>query len=818
MHKYTMQSVNEETIVEIANPEDGWNADAVRINGETVPGARVLDAILNGESEESVIRKAVRAAIYRFEPCWSLVVTSKAPRPGDRVLHTADFAMPGGLRIVAVHFVQRRENMRPRPLMVGIMARLELEPTRAILAACLKLMKGRGYLPTAMVDRRLFFSRAESRDQVWDDFVGANKVHNNAHLMVRVGVLMKRPGSVSRKYTTPRNQFPDSHNDGTIMITSEATHPEPGTAQCNRKGKRLCYKGMVRPPLMVDGVVERECVTDKAQFGLATPGGGEVMEFWPVRDLPHERASLNYQAVLFGLRDPAAFIEKDNARLDKMDIREVVTQEEWRKIQAGVPPALILRSYAPWRWLGQFRSRRQARATVFGSHLVPVGQVRLLPGTFAKFSSYKEVLDEGGKPTGERVLVWEPEIVLHRDPALPNASSMCSYRLAGVAYWAGVDSDNPDAEGIVLNPLDPHWKQAGGDFDGDAAVAFVLPDDQLKPVVPTENLRTNRANAMVKLRGVPQVEATILAMVSGFTSKLGTAVMSATRLAERNWANGDVTLTPEIAKIASQVVQAAVDGKKHAVDATRGYQLLQTLKITEAEHRPDGGYLLDWIHGVRVASGDAEKEVAWRTLVEEVGRRGENLSPVERAMIARIKILDRIYRSVGWLRGSSTVMPENIRNAAVALEYSLDEGDMAERIQIVEELARRYRDAARHLRDPDSDVRLAAQEGLRLVKIQVRLAILEGRISEATLLAYGPHRMAAELVSASTFEELGATARYLKTVLFGDNWQDGEVDVRVLTPIPSMQAEFDSLAPKEGLVKIRILTRGARTTRVELVW
>ncbi len=239
----------------------------------------------------------------------------------------------------------------------------------------------------------------------------------------------------------------------------------------------------MRPPLVVknksDSTGETEGFCCDAQFGREYDG--TKAKFYISRRFKRERATLCYQAVLFGFADPARFIDEQNEKLgDPAFLFRMLGlgSEGRRKLKCGIPASLLVGWDNAFKRLTNFEVYA-SRAVVFGSDLVDIGKVRLLPRTYREFS--KKYRSATGHPLRKGA-----KVVLHRDPALPDSSSMHVFTYSGQAMWA---TDSSAGIGIVLNPADPHWKRAGGDFDGDAAVIFPVPERHAsRPTLPPMKL------------------------------------------------------------------------------------------------------------------------------------------------------------------------------------------------------------------------------------------------------------------------------------------------------------------------------------------
>lgn len=773
----------------------------IKVDGHSVPSQKIWNAAIDGADNKTLAGMAVDASVFRFEQRAVVVVTDKPTQQHDVVLSAQTYTTPVGL-VKHVHVVRRREDMRTRPWMVGTVARLETEPTQEILTILFTTMKTAGRTPIAMVDNKVFFVRTEKVEETLAQFgLTENDVLGNAHILVRLGVIMKRPGGRQDTLLSPSDRFDEETNDGTIMITNEVDGPMAGTL---RTESGVYQKGIVRPPLCIDQpddqvMVEKPTSCEQGQFGKRMPEGEVSCTFVPVRTLPHERCSLNYQTVLFGADDPGAVIRADNKRLERMGIRDMLSKEDADKVDAGVPAALLMRKYAPWKWLTQMECKNGARATVFGSTLVPIGSVRMLPRTYKAFCG-----DTGWKRFAN--------VVLHRDPALPNSSSMSVYNLEGPIFWDQPLEEQEDCEGIVVNPLDPQWKKAGGDFDGDAAVAFPPAFELTEHVSDgTDSWVVKKKTEAAAYKGKLAPGATIIRTATQFGSKLGSSALCAMRLAEIN------ELSPELRILASKVMQTAVSSKKHNIDEVAGSEGYNTLGLATTVHEPEGGYLLDRIQYVKRARGDANKARAWQDLVQHCAET-KPVSAIQKAMFRRVELLNGIFKQTEWLRGSRAQLPETMRLNALA--WMLEEDDPVEQTELVRQLATTYRQVVRAGAEAtDDDVKRRASDVAEGIKVQIRLHMHQGTLSEAALVAYGPHAMAAELVSVETFKELGAAVRFAELTLHGMNIVDGEYRVAELDTIPSSTKAAITIADAGvEFVDVKVVRNNRNSQTVVLTW
>ena len=476
---------------------------------------------------------------------------------------------------------------------------------------------------------------------------------------------------------------------------------------------------------------------------------------------------MNLQAALFGLEDPVSFIEADNRRVEKMAPIDLVRRAYRDKVRAGVPAALLLDKMSPWKWARRYQWQ-SVSATVFGSDLVELGNVMLLPGTARTLKKLYPELKAGDI------------LVLHRDPAKPDATSMHEFRFQGVAKWATAEG----GDGIVLNPRDPNWKMAGGDFDGDPAVCAVKTFDLKLDIGTLKSYRTTKFTPMTAVQGKPSFNGTLLAMSNTFAGSLGSTVLTSMKLAEVD------ALTDELAGDLSALVQAAVDAKKHPVDGKAANMDYQPIVESLADLEPEGGFFMELVNELTSQSGETDKAEKWSNLVLWATLSGERTG-VQRVLAERVLILDRLYRDSGLIRGHRLAMPDGIRNAAKATLMELD--DAAEQIGNMQDWSKEFRDVTRELAATvDEDAGSALRERLQELRDELETAYRDGDISGVAILAYGPSRTAAEVVDAQEIADLSVDLREAVICLKGQV-EGGSHDVTSLTPCDGSKHEFDAL-------------------------
>lgn len=771
----------------------------VYVNGREVPNGRFWEAYLDNDGDtEALCKIAVESAVYGVDTHTTIVVTDKPVRDGDFIIDTGE----------GWSAVKRTEFMRSRPFMRGTMCRFELEPKEDMLTGVCIYMQHHGRVPVGYVDRKLFFVREEQVEATLAEFgLSPDIVDKNVHLSTRVAVLMKRPGTVCLNINTPDRTFNEKDNDGTVVITRDVDEAFPGTLRVSSPDGNLFYKGMVRPPLVNPEGDRREtpCICADAQLGKKLdPAVVGNIEFYPVRTLPGEFASVNYQAVMFGHKDPASYIREDTKRnFEEKSVLDILTPEDRKKVEAGVPPAMLIGQYAPWSWVTKFVPEKAARATVYGSYLVdnPTG-VKLLEKTWRRIGCPKP----------------GTYVTLHRDPAVPDGSSTASYRYEGLLHWeSGVDVD-----GIALHPLSDSWKAAGGDFDGDAAVIFrgQVGDWTVHHAREHDPLKTD-----TKYQGVRYADgsvawaSTVMGTISGFANLLGSAVNLAMRLRELGPLDG------EVASHAQCVIQGSVDAKKHPVDARRGNSMYADLKDTVDLLAPEDGFLLDRLQVLRKAGGFDQKVEAWGMLVD-YAKEVTGKSVIVTAMCERIVAIDRLFGQTNWLRGSRVGLPGDMRKTARAEVMRMESG--RNQIRLVTNLSNIYRGLIREANDTRlSEVeRQMRRDRAYEVRNSIRTAVHLGELHPWALVGYSPHRMAAQLVSADDFAALNKSIRYVECGMVYGNCHDFEADEyteadpqAVLEHLVDQdKGRVGALLEHVASVSMKVLKRYDRSVRVALAW
>lgn len=104
-------------------------------------------------------------------------------------------------------------------------------------------------------------------------------------------------------------------------------------------------------------------------------------------------------------------------------------------------------------------------------------------------STYDELNEAWIKQNGVP-LEYGDVVILHRDPALPDATSMAPFVYRGLAEFETPEGSHN--RGIVVHPKGAGWEEAAGDFDGDSGVVMV-PREGLwpKPKLQSQHVLTH---------------------------------------------------------------------------------------------------------------------------------------------------------------------------------------------------------------------------------------------------------------------------------------------------------------------------------------
>lgn len=608
--------------------------------------------------------------------------------------------------------------------------------------------------------------------------------------------------------------------------------PAQGTWISEKGDEITVAKGIVRPCLRnpYTGEAEEESSCLEAAFGKQLNGNGT---FYQLGKVGRNRCSLAYQTILFSSKNPAVTIQHDNDRFKNITALDFLSQEDKIKVEHGVSPALLMEQAAPWDAFRQFKATG-VRATVYGSYLVPINSAAalekmpkiydiVLNGALSNHQAPCFMLLPSSALSLAGQLGVEPHeligryFLIHRDPSLPDATSLYPALYCGILEW---DNKNiHDSYGFILNPLDSFWLAAGGDFDGDAAACY-QPTEWLLPYGSTG--RPDFRTKGTKYLSTEVKEQIIEASANTVTGLLGTTILSAMRLIER-----DInSLRPQLAGVA----QAAVQAKKHTVDTDLVSAFDKTIKNRVQQENTYCVFISDYINIIKNALGIDAKVKAWRNLVQAVEQGfWSNGTKIEKALVERVLILNELYNDVEFFRQlREATFPAILRDAAKA--------KCSTPIKLaVSTLAQKYRDLTMRVFEygeyelEDNDNKEGGKafllDQLQTVRNQFQLACITGKILgqqfsstdvQIGMIAYGPIRLAAQFASAAVFKTLGINTSRCIVQLCDHGWNDGTYKIEDLKPIPSCKTEFNLFIQGKTEVTLQVIGQAPRSTRVLL--
>lgn len=780
---------------ELEMPEQFDTSQRMKFDGVEIPSGQLYELLANGVSIESdqFACAAMEAAVYRTDRKVYFILTDDPQDPKNIEEHS----------VVDATVIERRvcEDARVRPLSVGTYVKFESRPTPENMALVASWLKNKG-LGVMGVKDDLLLVAAEGLCQKMRAHLGVDADYqDNRHILTRIAVILQRPGGYKQTIDgLPSRLFGEEDGDGTIAILDEVDAPRQVTAAYYDQGGTLMgvAKGVIRPPLHLDdGQSEEVGLCRDLQFGKKLTEIPARIDFSQVRTIGRERASLNLQAIMFNYKNPDWVIADANEGLSEESMLDMLPKEEREKVEAGLPAALFMRKYSPWTWFTKFPVKG-FRGLAVASHLVDRGSICI--NEAGKRELYKQ-----GALGADRELPLS--LSVHRDPAVSNANSTHSYLVQGMIN-SELDYDCGGYPIVAFNPADDHWKKAGGDFDGDMCVVFVDRHSRKPYEQPESNLRKHTNEPPVKIRGVAHDMATVQEMMHNYAPYLGPSVVSCMRLAESG------ALTPELARWGAVCTQGAVDAKKHPVNTELGIEMYDTLVEKVKEQEGDDGFFVDWLMQLRRARGEDGKANAWQDLGLYLNTHADD-SRLMTELYRRWELLNGIYKAFGILEGSRAVIPENMRNTARAITM-----DSQIAISNTRELAQEYRIAMRASAGASSDDRYAARDGVALARANVRLALSQGSITPASLLGYGPHRLAAELLTAEELGEIVDTVDTLKVCLVGTEWTNCTLKASELKLIPSTESFTISKLAQIGDREVRLnvvrVNRGSVTAIVTI--
>lgn len=290
----------------------------------------------------------------------------------------------------------------------------------------------------------------------------------------------------------------------------------------------------------------------------------------------------------------------------------------------------------------------------------------------------------------------------------------------------------------------------------------------------------------------------------------GNSISICTILAER----GELDL--DIAILGAWVIQRAFDARKHRVDLGALLDSYEKLKLVRpASER--GSCLSIRVKAPKNASGYDAKKAAWKHLVEWARAAPLSMCAIEKAMVARILILDEKFGELGLLLDRYEI-PSVLKKAAQA-ELEKDPHGERQRSRM-EELATLYLKKERYQRlhpvataqGPD-----AGRDELCAITAQVEAQYRAGILSAAAMIGYGVQGWAAKLVSASDIERIAtAVPSEGEAYLLGHGWQSGVYEINQLRPAPSTRGNFALLVKVHRYAEVRFLEQKPQSTKVWL--
>lgn len=628
-------------------------------------------------------------------------------------------------------------------------------------------------------------------------------------------------------------KFSEDQNNGTLYYGPQVKSPAQGTWILeNNDGSVVVAKGIVRPLLInpYTNQKEEEACCKEAAFKQNLSGSGS---FYPLGKVGRNQCNFAYQTALFSAFDPVALINHDNKRFENKTALDFLSKESATKVRCGIPPNLLMDQMAPWDEFRRF-DVNGVRATVYGSELVPLTSADaeeqmpkvhniVLSGSLGQHkTSCFMLLPKSAEELAAQIGVLPNELIgryflIHRDPALPDGTSLYPAIYCGILKWD--NEDNKNDYGVILNPQDPFWKDAGGDFDGDTAACYE-PSEWLLPYgsIGRPDFKTSTRRYISE-----HVDEQIIELAGNtVTGLLGPIILSAMCLIERDINDSRSTL--------AGVAQASVQAKKHSVDIET-VKLLSNTIFTEVKNaeicRP---YISRYLNAIKNASGIELKITAWLSLVKQVERgTWSEGTKIEQAIANRVLLVHQLYKDVEYFRHyKEAIIPTVLRDTAKATcpEFV--------RSQIVE-LTRQYRDVASMLTEhgsyelDDEDLKegnkAALSDRLKTIRTQFQLACITGKLPEGkaspkdiqiAMIAWGPAKLAAQLVPSSVYQELGVNTSRCIIQLCDHGWKNGVYSPKDLKPIPSCEHEFSLFTKGIDKVTVQIISEAKRSTRVML--
>ena len=623
--------------------------------------------------------------------------------------------------------------------------------------------------------------------------------------------------------------FSSDFNDGTLLITKQVSAPLQGTLTYETEGKIVLGKGIVRPPIVTEyGDKEDEQIVEDAAFKKSFVGAREL-QFYSLNALNDQKCSLGKQSIYFACKDPAAFVRKDNERFRSLSAFDFMSKNATRKIKAGVPPAMLIETAAVWNMYDKFEIQG-VRTLAIASELVPSGTVSANEES-ARFEEAFATLENDTYIPAFYLMVdtavslakqigCQPHemkgkyFLIHRDPSLPDGTSLVPMMCIGFASWETGDKHY----GIVFHPKNPYWKAMGGDFDGDYAVCL-KPTEQLLP-------RGALPRASYRLKGKKYDSDNILDRMiqdaeDSTTSLLGPAILGAMRLVERELDNDSIR------SVCASVAQASVEAKKHVVDSETVNTEFQYIMREIRDGSMNGAYpyISDFTNEISNTKSFESKTELWQKLITLLPI-WTNGTALEKALCERLQLLDNLFQDIEFFRHQKrTTLPQALVQSAQQLASPAATEAMKELTKYYNSIARQLQEVE-YTGEDDRDSFLAdIRDELKALGAKFNLATVTGLIgctktsildAQYAMIGYGPGRLAARFVPAEVFEALGTVSKRIITQLIGTEWKNGEYTIEDIKPIPSCKSDVDHFLQNITSVKVTVIKNSPNSTRVLL--
>lgn len=377
-----------------------------------------------------------------------------------------------------------------------------------------------GRVLVANVDNQLFFGAKEARARLVKDMNVAKELTEDVNILARLGVLIKKESGDSRNVGVGHivNRHGDQGNgihthDGVIgIVRGQQLNQGVAVRELHDATGNPYYeydKGILRSPLQrlnSKGTVvahEEESLNKTLQLTKnreeLPDSSQDAFDFYNMYPVAKQQGGLNnYQQLAFGLEDPSrAYLADRINNIDKLSIESLLTGDQEARHANGVALPALIRQTQPLGLMDRTKADT-ARAYVMSSdelfnskyneggdeaqraefakrtgreYTAGNDDVLLLKGT------YDDIKDAYKREHGHDLRPGDL-LILHRDPALPDASSMSVYMYQGIAGLETAEGSHD--KGVVVHTGSSGWRAAAGDFDGDSGVVIV-PNDNMWP-------------------------------------------------------------------------------------------------------------------------------------------------------------------------------------------------------------------------------------------------------------------------------------------------------------------------------------------------